>query len=470
MCLKIAVLTATLVWMSATTLSGQAPTRSQFRAGAARVDVTPPAAALPKDYLGVLDRIYARAIVLDDGAQRMALITVDAGAIPDPLWRAVTTPVAARLGIPVKNVFITATHSHSVPWNPPIPGLAEKIVASVEQASAQLQPARIGYGSGVSYLNVNRNIIDPRTHRWWEGPNYDGPSDKTVAVITFETTAGAPIAVYYNYAMHAVLAGNLDLVSGDAPGAASRYIEDNFDDRVVALWSEGAAGDQNPVYFNQTYELRDIRTREYAARGIDISNAMPPGGQGLDRANPRVAKLMSQQRQMVQSMGQLLGEEVLHVMRGITATTPAAPLYAEQQTITCPGRERTDSGRAGYAGTYKDAEPIEIRLSLMMIGDVAIGGVNAEVFNLVAQRLKRQSPYARTIMATLTNGSARSGYIPNDAAFGFNTFEVLSSRLKPGCAETAIVDGITGMLPAIQRGSVAGDGTPAGARPAAIPE
>ena len=54
------------------------------------------------------------------------------------------------------------------------------------------------------------------------------------------------------------------------------------------------------------------------------------------------------------------------------------------------------------------------------------------------------------MLATLTNGMAASGYIPDDASFGHNTFEVLSSRLKPGCAETSIVDGIVGMMPKIE--------------------
>ena len=50
------------------------------------------------------------------------------------------------------------------------------------------------------------------------------------------------------------------------------------------------------------------------------------------------------------------------------------------------------------------------------------------------------------MMVTLTNGVAPSGYIPNDAAFGYNTFEVVSSSLKPGCAETAIVDGLLDLI------------------------
>jgi hypothetical protein len=77
-----------------------------------------------------------------------------------------------------------------------------------------------------------------------------------------------------------------------------------------------------------------------------------------------------------------------------------------------------------------------------------IGAVNAEVFNPIAQRLKRESPYKATMMATLTNGAARSGYIPDDASFGKQTFEVLSSRLQPGCAESAIVDGLLRLIAA----------------------
>src|SRR5205085_9592903 len=129
-----------------------------------------------------------------------------------------------------------------------------------------------------------------------------------------------------------------DQVSADIPGATSRYIEDSFDDRVVALWSSGASGDQNPIYYQQTYDLRDIRTKEYATRGIDISNAMPPGGEGLNRKDPAVARLMNQQKQMTVSMGQFLAEEVMHVMRGIERTDTAVPLFGSEKTIQCPGR------------------------------------------------------------------------------------------------------------------------------------
>jgi neutral ceramidase len=416
-----------------------------LRVGAAKVDVTPAPNELPKNYDGILDHIYSRAIVIDNGTASAALISVDAGGIPDPIWQAVSKQLETELGIPARNVLLSATHSHSVPGQPAGPYI-QKIVESVRLAKQRLAPARVGYGTGVSYINVNRNIIDPKTRRWWEGPNYEGPSDKTVAVIKFESLSGEPLAVYYNYAMHGVAAGQLDLVSGDAPGTTSKYIEDSFDDKVVALWSSGAAGDQNPLYFQQTYDLREIRIKDYAKRGIDISNSMPPGGQGLNKKDPTVIKLMNQQKQMILSMGQFLGEEVMHVMRGMDRTESNIRVDGRFKTVSCPGRERTNEGRAGFPGEYKPAGPVDIRLGLLRLGDIMIGAVNAEVFNPIAQRLKKESPYARTMMATLTNGSARSGYIPHDAGYGMYTFEVLSSRLQPGCAESAIVNGILDLM------------------------
>jgi neutral ceramidase len=428
------------------TIAALSPAASALSVGAARVDITPSATSLPKGFEGINDPIFVRAIVIDDGRTRAALVTVDAGAISTDTWSRVSQQAQADLKIPGTQLLLTATHTHSVPFGD-APDLTRRIVAAITQAVAHLEPARMRYGTGMSYINVNRNLIDPVTHRWWEGPNYEGPSDKTVAVLRFETLAGRPIAVYYNYAVHGVLNGQLDRISGDIPGATSRYIEESLDEGAVAVWSTGASGDQNPIYFQQTYDLREIRIQAYAARGIDISNAMPPGGQGLDKHDPKVAKLMNQQRQMTVSMGQMLGEEVLHVMRsGLERPVLAAQIAGAQKSVTCPGRKRTDSGRAGYPGTYVDANPIPIRLSLLRVGDVAITGVNAEVFTSIAQRLKLESPLKHTMMATLTNGVAPSGYIPNDAAFGYNTFEVVSSSLKPGCAEAAIVDGLLDLI------------------------
>jgi neutral ceramidase len=414
---------------------------ASFRAGAARIDITP--AQLPRNSEGVLDRIYARAIVIDNGAARAALVSVDTGMIGEQLWSSVSQRIEKELGIPAQNLIMNPTHTHSASG-----GTAEQIFNVIKAAGENLQPARIGYGTGVSFINVNRNIIDRKTNKWWEGANYDGPSDKTVAVVKFEKTDGEPIAVYYNYACHAVVTGNTDMLSGDFPGATSRYIEDSFDDRIVALFSTGAQGDQNPIYFQQTFDLRDIRIKDYAERGQDISNAMPPGGQGLDKQDPTVKKLLDQQKQMILSMGQFLGEEVKRAMREIDPARMATggEISAAQKMISFPGRNRQGQGRAGVEATYTDGPDVQLRLSLLMIDDIAIGGCNAEIFNMIGQRFKRESPVGRSVFVSMANGMGNSGYVPNDAAFGYQTFEVLSSRCKPGYAESAIVNGLLDLI------------------------
>jgi hypothetical protein len=434
------------IWLAVAAWAVPASAKGGFRVGAAKVDVTPDASSLSPQFLGVLDPLLVRAIVIESDGRRAALVTVDAGALGDGTWDYVSGRAEREFGIPAAQLLLTATHTHSAPFARDR-AFDDRIVEAISRALAVLQPARMAWGTGVSYINVNRNLIDPATHRWWEGPNYGGISDKTVAVLTFETPVGEPIAVYYNYGVHAVVTGNLDMISADIPGAVSNYVEESLGPGTVAVYSTGAAGDQNPIYFQQTYDLRQIRIEDYARRGEDISNSMPPGGQGMDRSNPRVALLMEQQKRMILSMGQMLGEEVLHTVRFASERpVESAAISGGQATITCPGRQRTDSGRAGYPGSYVDAAPVELKLSLLRLGDTVIGGVNGEVFTAIAQRFKRESPLKHSMLATLTNGMAQSGYIPSDEAFGYNTFEVLSSRLKPGCAESGIVNGLLDLI------------------------
>jgi len=438
---KIFILIFGIVFCSSLSF-GQKGFTDALKVGAAKVNITPSKEELSPGSLGIHDSIYCRAIVIDNGVTSSALITVSGNA-GEQVWKVATQRIEKELGIPAVNIILSGTHSHSVGR---VQGLDEKILTTVKKAKAKLQAARIGWGKGVSYINVKRDIIDPKTRMWWEGPNYDAPADKSVYVITFETLDGTPIAVYYNYAMHAVLMGQYDMVSDDAPGATSRYIEDSYNNKIVAVWSEGACGDINPIYFQQTFDLRDIRIKDYAKRGEDISNSMPPGGVGLDRSNPTVARLMKEQEMITNSMGVMLGEEVKHVMRGIERTEDKVSIKAAQKVIILPGRRRTNQGRGGIAGTYVDVDSVTIRIGVLLLGDIALGTVNGEVYNPIATQFIKESPYARTMMVTIANGSATTGYIPDDASFGINTFEVLSSRLKPGFAERGIIDGILDLL------------------------
>ena len=155
----------------------------------------------------------------------------------------------------------------------------------------------------------------------------------------------------------------------------------------------------------------------------------------------------------IESEGMLLGEEVIRVMTNTRRMSADVAFWGAQKPLTCPGRQRTNTGREGRAGTCRDGDPVVFRLGLVGIGDMALTTVNAEVYNLISQRMKKQSPMANTVMVTLANGRANSGYVPNDAAFGAYTFQVLGSRLKPGCAEQGIANALTDLVTRFAPGS-----------------
>jgi hypothetical protein len=161
------------------------------------------------------------------------------------------------------------------------------------------------------------------------------------------------------------------------------------------------------------------------------------------KLDPKVADRFER---WIESEGQLLGEEVIRVMTNTRARSGDVAIWGAQKTITCPGRQRTNAGREGEPGIYKDGDPVNIRLGMIGIGDVALTTVNAEIYTLISQRLKKNSPMANTVVVTLANGRANSGYIPDDASFGHETFQVLGSRLKPGCAEQSIANGLDDLV------------------------
>lgn len=457
----LVVLVCSLGWTSAISAQGT------LRVGAARVDITPAAdPAHPPSGKFAHEKLYVRAIVLDNGSARAALIAADQGGLSEIIWQAASKQIATELHCPVENIVMSATHTHSG-WGPsgfpgmrglgpdtnaPPPPIVGQIVDAVRQANASLQPARVGFGTGESYLNVNRDTVDRDTHLWTQAPNLDGPSDKTVAVIEFLAASGRPIAVYMDYAMHPVNGFLAGLTSADFAGATSRYVEQAFDDKMVALFVQGASGDQNPRY------LRAGTNAMASQGGVPITGFVmtrepveAPIRDGKVKAGPVDPSVEDVLERVIDSEGILLGEEVIRVMTNIKQLHATPVIAAAQKTVTCPGRKRTDSAREGTPGTYEDGDPVNIRLGVLRIANIELTSVNAEVYTTIAQRLKRESPLANTFMVTLANGAANSGYIPNDTAFGALTFQVLGSRLKPGCAETAIVDGLVDLIADTQK-------------------
>jgi len=426
-----------------------------LRVGAAKVDVT---GTLGPSQTGKYDheRVYVRAIVIDNGVARAALVSVESGQFD---WQLTLQGVATELGCPVENVIISGTHTHSGsaapmprPGTSPPPAVASPpILEAVRRAKARLQPASMGFGTGAAYLNVNRDAIHPETRKWTQYSNLDAPSDKTVAVLTFFRPTGEPIAVYVNYAMHPINGYVLGVVSGDFPGAMSRYVERAFGDDMVVAFSQGASGDQNPLYLRPSNNAMASRANNRIT-GFEINREASEGplreaaskGPAARDADPRAIEELFR---FIDGEGRLLGEEVIRVMTWTKRTTSDVRILGLRKVVSCPGRKRTDGDpwdprtREGVAATYEDAPPVDIQIGVLGIGTVALAPVTGEIYAQVGLRAKAESPLRNTVLVTPANGRL-GGYVPDDASYGHQTFQVLNTILKPGCAETAIVDTI----------------------------
>jgi hypothetical protein len=418
--------------------------------GAARVDITPPAgAALPmsgyagreQGFQGIHDHIYVRAIVLSDGTHDAAIVSWELIAMPDPVWKVISQRISSQLGIPVDNIILTGVHDHDAPtigtFSKPGPAtiaytktVEDKAFEAVREAKASLQPAKFGFGTGKCYININRREYFPKQGWWWLGYNPNGPSDKTVSVLRFETLSGKPIALLYNYADHGTVMGPSNMeISGDWMGAASRFIEHFYEGKfkqdrsdegwevqpdqqemagekgIVALFAQGAAGDQNPIVSDS---------------GQDFS--------------------------MVDGLGRIMGEEVVRIANGMTLKKMStdARISGSQKVLTCPGEKVAPGPEPRKTYTFENSNPVNIRLSLLLFNNIAITGVSGEVLTPILQRLQKESPIKDMFMVGYANGY--SGYIPNDAAYKQVSYEITATHLKPGCAEGGIVNGLVDMM------------------------
>jgi hypothetical protein len=402
------------------------------------------------------EKLYLRAIVIDNGKTRGVLIAADLGGINEEVWADASKRIAAKLTIPVANIILSATHTHSDTPASETPGpgvarygsafVADVALQAVTAAMSRLEPARVGYDTGEAYLNVNRDAVNPVTHLWTQASNLDGPSDKTVAVVTFVRPSGAPIAVYVNYAMHPVSGYLAGFQSGDFAAATSRYVEQAFGDDVVTVFSQGASGDQNPRWLRTGTNA--MASRDGAAiSGYEMvrEDIEAPLRSRDAPAKPADAQVLRQLANYMQAQGVILGEEVIRVMSHTDFGAAGAEIWGKQTTLTCPGRRRLNSGREGMAGVYEDGDDVNLRLGVLAIGDIAIASLNGEVYSTIGQRVKHESPMSKTIFVTLANGRGNSGYIPDDESYGHQTFQVLGTRLKPGCAESGIAGGIAGL-------------------------
>ena len=445
-------------------VAGGSARAEALRAGAARVDVTP--TTLPVLVNGgmtsrslerVKSPLHARAIALESGPTRVAIVVVDTCMLSRGFLDETKTLVEARHGIPADRVLVAATHTHSAPAamgclgtdaDPAyVPFLRERIVEAVGAAVAALEPATVGFAraDAADYTALrqwirrpDRIVDDPFGNptvraNMHAAANPDdvtgeaGPEDPDLCLLSLRAADGRPIAILGNFSMHYF--GDSDL-SADYFGLFCDGLERRLapagaagHGRFVTLLSHGCSGDIWRVDYAVPKERRPDPTIEaYAAGLVDIAAR---ACEGIDhRAD---AELAMEERRLDLAYRVPDKQRLEWAERIVAATGERAP--ATQEEVYA--REQVLLSRLGRT---------EVVVQGLRIGDVAIATSPGETYAVTGLKIKAASPLERTMVVELANGG--DGYVPPPEQHpfgGYNTWPARSAGLEPA-AEPRIVE------------------------------
>lgn len=417
--------------------------------GASKKKITPPAHLLPDlNGLGnvvfsdVLDDIYVRAMILGDEKQKILFVVFDLDKVPYP--EKYLPALSAQTGIPEEHISLLSIHTHTAPvtgWRPTegpnfilrkpehvqnatreYEAFLERTVQeAVAEVMANLQPVRIGWGQGESYININRlqDYFVRKDDGTVEvcvglGQNPSAEVERSLFVLKVEDLNGNPVACLTNYAVHnCVLIGNRcgkdggTLLSSDLGGNVSQMIEENYPG-CVALWTSGAAGDVNPVMLNEIF-YPDPKT------GAQTAYQLPAGDEG---------PLM-----MLKVLATRHYADVLRVLEQITCEESAVDVGGMVKWTEMPS---------------KGEEPYKIRVHLMRIGELGMWGVSGELYSSIGKAIAQAMPGGtHLIMNHDSSLITNTGYIYDDETLARDREEKLPGRrnneILPGYAKEALL-------------------------------
>jgi neutral/alkaline ceramidase-like enzyme len=234
--------------------------QGKLMAGAGKSDITPPVgtpmagygARLGKGSTGTHDPTEARALIIDNGTERIAFVSVDHLGFDHGMVERVRALASQPASVSPDRIFVMSSHTHSgggayLEIFPALAGrydskirdfYAERAAQAIIAASKELKPARIAFGAG-------RSEGISRFRSSWP-PN--GPIDPEVGVIRVDSVATSkPMAVLMNFAAHPTVLGakNFDF-SADFVYYARRALEQMIGGDVIAIFANGAQGTVGP--------------------------------------------------------------------------------------------------------------------------------------------------------------------------------------------------------------------------------
>ena len=398
------------------------PERAPLWAGAAKTQITPEIGGLLQSGMtitstGVLDDLYSTAVVLDDGATKVALVGNDLIYMEAPLAAEIRARIAARTGIPGDHVLLNASHTHSGPnicvispyaidmeyreW------LIQRIADTVARAAAALEPASLAIGEAEGLFAVNRRKVVDGTSSML--PNYAATVDNRARVLRLDRPDGSAIAIVFSTACHGTgfdYRGHDPLIGGDYISPAKDEIERSFarEGAPIAVFLAGCGG--------------NIRPRVLTPDGERFHPCTAAEIQALGRGAGAVAVRAARESQMA------VGYPIAVAREQLPLSFQDPPTLEELRAYRAdPRRKRYHPWAERLIAQLEDgrdlARTVDMEVQVLRLGSVCIVAMGGEVFVEIGLAIERALQESHEAQMALTLGYSNSevGYVCTASAY-----------------------------------------------------
>ena len=436
-----------------------------LKAGSATANITPPLGTRipggfrPRYAENVDDELFAKAVVIDNGTTRIAIVTCDLIAIPEKVADAAKARIADRCDIPPAHVMINATHTHTAVAIADLLGVDEdteytewvplKIADAVELAVWRRKPARVGFAS----VDEERITFNRRWHmrdgtvRFNPGIEHPdlvkptGTIDPEVAMMFVEATDdGTPIAAVANFSLHYIGTDNSNALSADYFGHFDRRMRHYLGDTCISLLWNAASGQINNTDFSgrtkwtASGHQQAVKMANVLAGHFIVEMQLMEMHETLDLSGDLAT--LTFQRKEITAEDLKIAEQVLSVPQGTYdayETGPFSWVIGEPIPNALVDVYARECQRLAKLPAQMTA-PVQV----IRLGAAAIVALPGEVFVETGMNIKSKSDAKPTFLVSLANGYI--GYICTDKALieegGYETWAAKSSLPDVGTAPT----------------------------------
>ena len=430
-----------------------------FKAGYARVDITPTMLPIAKkdnggSYKKVQDKLYATCIAVNDGKTTALLITVDVTSIGVSQCENFKKYITNATKVPAENIIISATHTHTTPV-PGIPGSGtanirwltdcNNAMATVaKEAIADLAETTVHVGTtevkGMAFVRRGYSA-DGNPYGIWrkntgDMVRYESEADNSVQVIRFIREDKKDI-VMANLQTHFTEAGNYitDTISADLGGVLRSIVEINDEDALFGVYV-GASGNINTVaYVSGTKVFGNYNKMGKAVAEAILATELTEVEAGYIKTTMKDVKTNVRKEDA----------ETIEKATKAEAEIKALNKYdGDDEVVAIAYKYGFESAKDVHNVFSRNTNYGATRIHTIMgisFGDLAFVAAPYEMFDTNGMEIKNGSPFNMTFV--ITNAGGAGAYVPSALAVPNGGYEVYTAVDEFGTAERMVSEFLT---------------------------